>query len=422
MKYNIRKTIIAIVALLYVIGLYGVVHYDITASTREYTQFYIILAYFGLFLLLMIHLWNERKKDFGGPDEETNQGDGPTWFMYMLKCLGITGLVVLSAAMLYGLLSIPGNFPKLLSGISVAINILIVIGILAAIIKFVRPNKMTYVLEEKSVTGLITHIIFYLPCIFIDVVEWFKREYRITTRTDLIILAIDAVLILFVFYWDKIYKLLFVPKGKMLLNNPIYLNNETILGTYENLNTQYSKTNSSKNYADISSDTAVDSSEDESDGENKEQFIYNYAISSWIYINYHGANMNSSYSKYTTLLNYGNKPTIEYNGLLNKIRVRMAQGQDGLLDIYETDELKMNKWNHFLINYTGGTLDIFINGELVASEPGVVPYMEYDSVISGETPGIHGGMCNVQYFNKALNRSSIESLYSSFKDKTPPII
>ena len=50
MKYNIRKTIIAIVALLYVIGLYGVVHYDITASTREYTQFYIILAYFGLFL------------------------------------------------------------------------------------------------------------------------------------------------------------------------------------------------------------------------------------------------------------------------------------------------------------------------------------------------------------------------------------
>jgi hypothetical protein len=205
-----------------------------------------------------------------------------------------------------------------------------------------------------------------------------------------------------------------MPKGNMILNNPIYLNNETILGTYENLNTQYSKTNSSKNYAD--------SSEDESDESNEEQFIYNYAISSWIYINYQGANMNSSYSKYTTLLNYGNKPTIEYNGLLNKIRVRMAQGQDGLLDIYETTELKMNKWNNFFINYTGGTLDIFINGELVASEPGVVPYMEYDSVISGETPGIHGGICNVQYFNKALNKSSIESLYSSFKDKSPPTI
>ena len=49
----------------------------------------------------------------------------------------------------------------------------------------------------------------------------------------------------------------------------------------------------------------------------------------------------------------------------------MQQGQDGIKNVYKTTELKMNKWNHFLLNYTGGTLDTFINGELHSSEPGV---------------------------------------------------
>ena len=82
----------------------------------------------------------------------------------------------------------------------------------------------------------------------------------------------------------------------------------------------------------------------------------------------------------------------------------------------------MNKWNNFVINYTGGTLDIFINGELVSSEPGIVPYMEFDKVTVGSLPGIHGGICNVEYFNKSLSLSTIKNLYGSLKNKSPPII
>ena len=68
------------------------------------------------------------------------------------------------------------------------------------------------------------------------------------------------------------------------------------------------------------------------------------------------------------------------------------------------------------------TLDTFINGELQASEPGVIPYMEFDTLVGGSDNGIHGGICNVQYFKRYLQIDTIRSLYTSFKDKTPPII
>ena len=73
----------------------------------------------------------------------------------------------------------------------------------------------------------------------------------------------------------------------------------------------------------------------------------------------------------------------------NTLKITMKEGQDGIKNIYKTQELKMNKWNHFLLNYSGGTLDTFINGELHASEPGVVPYMEFDTLVGGSDNGIH---------------------------------
>ena len=234
-----------------------------------------------------------------------------------------------------------------------------------------------------------------ISCVFIDIVDWFKYQYKITTRTDVIILLMDIALILFGMYWNQIYNWMFRPKSHMLLNEPIFINKATTLGSYEDLNT------------------------DKSDND---RFLYNYAISSWIYINYQMPNVNGSYSQWTTLLSYGNKPNIEYNGLKNTLRITMREGQDGTKVIYKSTDIKMNKWNHFLINYVGGTLDIFINGKLVASEPGIVPYMEFDRVTTGSSPGIHGGICNVEYFNRALSLSTIQSLYSSLKNKTPPII
>jgi hypothetical protein len=89
--------------------------------------------------------------------------------------------------------------------------------------------------------------------------------------------------------------------------------------------------------------------------------------------------------------------------------------------IYKNNNIPLQKWNNIIINYNGGILDIFLNGELVKSEAGVVPYYTLDNFTIGEINGIKGGICNVVYFRKALTRSNIYYLYNLSKKKSPPV-
>lgn len=90
--------------------------------------------------------------------------------------------------------------------------------------------------------------------------------------------------------------------------------------------------------------------------------------------------------------------------------------------IYKTNRLPMQRWNNIVINFNGGTLDIFINGMLVSSETQMVPYMQHDNIYSGERNGVSGGICNVTYFSSPISKKHINILYNSLKDKNPPII
>jgi hypothetical protein len=67
-------------------------------------------------------------------------------------------------------------------------------------------------------------------------------------------------------------------------------------------------------------------------------------------------------------------------------------------------------------------MDIFYNGQLVKSQPGVVPWIDVSSFLTiGSNNGISGGVCNMTFFNKPLTYTQIYYLYELFKNKTPPI-
>tara|TARA_B100000963_G_scaffold342148_1_gene342741 strand:- start:4337 stop:5593 length:1257 start_codon:yes stop_codon:yes gene_type:complete len=392
-----KTSFIILTTIIYITILFLISKNDLTAHTGMYQGLYIFLAMLGFFLIGMIYLW--------GKSKDSNYGklgtppDSASWTSMLKKSLAlVTFFGVTLGIILFGFWAF-GNVPTLMNGIVVSLNFAIFVTILGLIYYYTKDKAIFT--NTETWKGLITNIIFYIPCIFVEIIEWFKYQYKITTRTDVIMLSIAIVLFLIAGYKDKIYDFIFRPKGKLLLNNPVYLNNSTTLGGYLDLN-------------NIKDDSNEDNDEN--------HYNYHYAISAWIYINYQGANTNPSYSEYTPLLSYGNKPNILYNGLKNTLKITMQQGQDGIKNVYKTTELKMNKWNHFLLNYTGGTLDTFINGELRSSEPGVIPYMEFDTLVSGSDNGIHGGICNVQYFKRYLQIDTIRSLYTSFKDKTPPII
>jgi hypothetical protein len=135
------------------------------------------------------------------------------------------------------------------------------------------------------------------------------------------------------------------------------------------------------------------------------------------------------------LLNFGGKPNVLYNGKTNTLMVTMSQkdlkkttannllefDEEGNRILYIKHNVLLQKWNNIIINYNGGILDIFLNGELVKSDIGVVPYYTLDSLTIGKAGGIHGGICNVVYFKKALTAMNVYLLYNVVKNKTPPV-
>ena len=202
----------------------------------------------------------------------------------------------------------------------------------------------------------------------------------------------------------SIFNVITLQGGDLLVNQPVSTDSIYSLGTYQELN-------------------------------GKDSFDYKYAISTWIFLDSAAPNMNLSYDTYASLLNFGEKPNIMYNGKTNTLMITMQQkdlqktSDNKLIDflengnriIYKKPNMLLQKWNNIIINYNGGVLDIFLNGELVKSEIGVVPYYTLDSLTIGQENGIKGGICSVVYFNRALTNSNIYYLYNMVKDKTIPV-
>lgn len=144
----------------------------------------------------------------------------------------------------------------------------------------------------------------------------------------------------------------------------------------------------------------------------------------WFYINSNPPNTNGAYSKYSNLLSYGGKPSIEYNALLNKLRVRVVT--DNItstfreLEIYKSDGLRLQRWNNIVVNYDHGTMDVFLNGTLVGSLPSVSPYMSIDNIVIGSSNGLYGGVCNVNFYKENLSLSYIQDAYNSLKNNNAP--
>ena len=89
--------------------------------------------------------------------------------------------------------------------------------------------------------------------------------------------------------------------------------------------------------------------------------------------------------------------------------------------IYEEKKFPLQKWMNIVINYDGGILDIFVNGKLRSSHPGIIPYMSTDGVTIG-SKNLRGGIGNIVYMPSSLSKLRIETNYRLLKNKNPPII
>jgi len=292
---------------------------------------------------------------------------------------------------------------------SFILNILLVVIVLGLIYKTINTNLPEGNSKKNGFFSLIGNTLLYIPCLFSGLFDYIGKVttggVNSETTGSLLMLLVSLGLIVAYFKTPSLFNILNVQGGEQLVNKPVYTDSKYSLGSYQELN-----------------------------GSDKAD--YQYAISSWIFVDAVPPNTSASYSKFTSLLNFANKPNVLYNGTTNTLMITTDQKnlkevtKNKLIDfddngnriIYKNSNFLLQKWNNIIINYNGGVLDIFLNGELVKSDIGVVPYMTYDNLTIGEDDGIKGGICNVIYFKQALNSSNIFYLYNMVKDRSPPVL
>ena len=292
---------------------------------------------------------------------------------------------------------------------SIVLNILLICLVLTIIYRTIIIDLPYGNSKKNSFFDLIINIVFFIPCLLSNTInffyDFFTEQYKLTTSSAIMLLIISILLLVVYFSVPLILDKLYLQGGKLLVNQPVYLSNSYVLGNYETLN-------------------------------GSDKFDYQYSISFWFYLNSVPPNTNPSYTKYTSLLNFGEKPNVLYNAVNNSLMITMQQSglqknttnklidfdENGNRIVYKQKNVLLQKWNNIIINYNGGILDIFLNGELVKSNIEVVPYYTLDNLTIGEDNGINGSICNLVYFNKPLTSYNIYYLYNMVKNKNPPVM
>jgi hypothetical protein len=293
--------------------------------------------------------------------------------------------------------------------ISFVLNLLLVAIILGLVYKTFYVKLPVGNSKKNAFFNLILTTLLYIPCLLSGAFDWMGKivsgQYNASNAGSFMMLFVALGLIIAYFKTPSLFNLISTQGGEQLVNRPVYTDTVYNLGSYQDLN-------------------------------GSDNFDYQYAISCWVFIDASPPNMNPNYKKFTSLLNFGNKPNILYNPSKHTLMITMEQkdlkdvtknkltdfDNEGNRIIYINNSFLLQKWNNIIINYNGGTMDVFLNGELVKSSIEVVPYYTFDNLTIGETDGIKGGICNVVYFRRALTSTNIYYVYNSVKNRTPPIL
>jgi hypothetical protein len=357
--------------------------------------------------------------------------------------------------LLYYIFKLYGNIQSKHSILALFINLFIVVVFLSLIYRFFDIG--TY-LKNSPFFQLIYNVIMYIPCLFIYLIETpihylipssitknanssvkdaFNNEYTKTNIGSIVLLIIMILLLLIYMFFPYLTERIQLQGGKQITNQTIYTNNQADLFTMQQLTNM----------------TTPD---------------YQYGLSFWLYIDSEPPSTSNLYLSNGSVLNFAETPNILYNGVKNTLiftqkysreyidtsnvdmneylynrgltasnRQTTKKGSSYMRDasnniihldknadkeIFRLENIQLQKWNHIALNLYNGTMDIFYNGQLVKSQPGVVPWIDVSSFLTiGSNNGISGGVCNMTFFNKPLTYTQIYYLYELFKNKTPPI-
>ena len=469
----------SIILIIYLFSLALLYYYDPWSIMSKYIGLTIFLSTIvGITIFVMVYLFQYY---FTHPSKSGTFSEAPTFLTFM-KSFYILGALGISGLLLYALLSLLGTFNQDSYNKSelghTILNYLMLAGMLAVIWKLV--NSGGYLLKNP-VFRIIFNTILYIPCLLINVMEYFTGQFNSNKKTDLIMLLIALSLfigyfLLKYFIFPFVAKKYYSQGGESIVNEPMPTDKITMVASYQDLNdgvyVDQSNIGGKNDGSGVETNAVSNFFREILQINTDPKRNYHYALSFWFYLDSFSPSTSSAYNKTTNILSFGGNPAVRYNAVTNSLVVTMKYNDDckirrrrnintdtkvknintiegfnqmqseirskieevktmpmeveldgdGNVIVYTKKGVLLQKWNNVVLNYNGGTLDIFYNGELVKSAIELVPCLTFDVLNVGDDNGVSGNVANLLYFNESIDYLKVYAIYNSLKGVNPPII
>jgi hypothetical protein len=325
---------------------------------------------------------------------------------------GVIGVISVAMYMFYRVInpqsvSLVTNLLVFLFGLAVIVGLAIVYRI------FVRT-----IVNMRGFGGFILRILFLLPCLLMNLMESLFAELKSTPKMIVALFVLEILVILAYLYVLPLVKKPAAIDAINLLDNPTFLTQKITVGTYDQIASKPDNPTLGM-----------------TDGNGNPLKRIHYSISMWIYIN---PQPNSYSSKYPTdIFRYG--IPFSNNGHLRVVYFNDSSSADNIdkCIVYTSvdDEtgtrikIPLQSWNQLVVVYGDTSVDIFVNGDLVAtvannnnglnlSDGDVMESGYGDNSASGS--GVYGAICNITYYKRPLAGFEVAAAYNLNRYRNPP--
>jgi hypothetical protein len=295
--------------------------------------------------------------------------------------------------------------------------------------------------------------IIFIPCLFLDFLQSSQGVVGDTTRPIWIIVAIELVLIAILY-------------GGPYLLNYIGASASQIVAAPVSLKQKYdTNLNTQSPQIFIYHNTGIDRTPEDKAANcpTEEKKRYNYSISGWFILN----NTVNTDNKDLEIFNFGDVPRLTYNTSTNEMKMwcntldmsgNPNTDTDSKIPIYNSmtnyntmisgktkdkrarikmlvddDEeldtpVPLQKWNYFVVNYNGKTMDFFLNTKLIIKSDFIMPDIQLKPITVGygdatkKEKGLNGSICNFAFHKVPLTKEQIRWTYNMLKSQNPPMI
>lgn len=436
-----------------------------TASTNPKTIFsqkYVYIATIVVPLLAMIYLY------FNGGQYATSQN---IRIAVMISAILLTIYAIVYYALPRGI----GFQVFTAYGFNIILLLIIVVGFAIIFNVFRNATK-----RLTGWTGFFFRLLFFIPCLLGDFLDYLKLEYKNTPPTIFTLFILEIALILAYFYLPPFLNKHLTKNSTTIQKHPIRLDVVTVLNNNSmfRLNPREvltpnempqdtkmllgDKSNVVTSMTDASGNTILHTG-------SEELFTTNFGLSMWIYVNEKDMGVNeptymdkkektvmkkdrffNGWMTYPvketvveevkqqeiTLFKYGNvddgnlgKPSISYIGNSKwkfNFTVPALSGKKKVAEYQDTYfilPVPSQKWNQVVFNYYDNKVDLWINGNLERNmDLHLTPIRQTqtDTITIGNKYGLMGAICNIQFYSKPMTSSQISQAYNLLYSQNPP--